>query len=308
MDADNALDFRRLPVWDRAEKVLGQIERLEVGETFTFRMELNPRALVTHIEQQRPLRFAFDIVRQGIEDWRVIVLRVPVNHAGDAAGLFERNPALRCVSRMGRDHLKRSMSEATMRKGTVLSSEDEPRDSLHVISEGAVGVFAGAEQRERLLFDLHAPDFAGEVELLDGGWSIGRTVVLSRNAHIVSIPYEVLRVVMEREPELVSAFALSAAQHVRMLASALAQQTNQPILERIAIALLPYAAPERGMQPAFAPLPNMTQTQLAAAAGTVKEVAARAIAELESLGALQRERGHVAYLDRAKLLAIIDRG
>jgi hypothetical protein len=51
----------------------------------------------------------------------------------------------------------------------------------------------------------------------------------------------------------------------------------------------------------------MTQTQVAAAAGTVKEVAARAIADLERVQALRRERGHIRYLDRAKLLEIIDR-
>lgn len=49
----------------------------------------------------------------------------------------------------------------------------------------------------------------------------------------------------------------------------------------------------------------MTQNQLAIIAGTAKEVAARAVAELEAAGALQRTEGHIARIDRAKLQAYV---
>ncbi len=60
--------------------------------------------------------------------------------------------------------------------------------------------------------------------------------------------------------------------------------------------------PERGLVPAAPSLSTITQSQIAAAGGTVKEVAARAIAELESRKALRREHGHIRYLDREVLL------
>jgi len=50
----------------------------------------------------------------------------------------------------------------------------------------------------------------------------------------------------------------------------------------------------------------MTQLQIAWAAGTVKEVVARAIAELELRGALRRKHGHICELNRARLLDFID--
>ena len=49
----------------------------------------------------------------------------------------------------------------------------------------------------------------------------------------------------------------------------------------------------------------MTQAQLALTAGTAKEVAARAIAELEAAGAIQRARGRIARIDRCKLDAFV---
>ncbi|MBC5828935.1 MAG: hypothetical protein GIW98_01925 [Candidatus Eremiobacteraeota bacterium] len=57
---------------------------------------------------------------------------------------------------------------------------------------------------------------------------------------------------------------------------------------RVASALVVYAPPKDGLHPALPPLPSITQTQIAVAAGTVKEVAARAIAELEARRALKR--------------------
>ena len=70
--------------------------------------------------------------------------------------------------------------------------------------------------------------------------------------------------------------------------------------------LLPYAMPDRGLVPAAHSLSTITQSQIAAAGGTVKEVAARAIAELEARKALRREHGHIRYLDREVLLGLIE--
>jgi CRP-like cAMP-binding protein len=95
------------------------------------------------------------------------------------------------------------------------------------------------------------------------------------------------------------------AQRRRDHMQALATQATMPIIARVAHVLVPYAMPERGLSPARAPLPNLTQAQIAAAAGTVKEVAARAIAELEQRELLKRERGHIRYLDRQGLLDMI---
>jgi DNA-binding GntR family transcriptional regulator len=52
----------------------------------------------------------------------------------------------------------------------------------------------------------------------------------------------------------------------------------------------------------------MTQIELAAAAGTVKEVVNRALAELEDSGAILRDGGHIVKLDRDKLVSEVSRG
>jgi CRP-like cAMP-binding protein len=134
---------------------------------------------------------------------------------------------------------------------------------------------------------------------------LGRTVAVSKTARYATVPFDVVRDLAHREPELLIALGASCAQRTRGLASTLAAQVSKPILVRVAGALLPYAPPAQGLDLALPPLPTMTQSQIAAAAGTVKEVAARAISELERMGAVRRERGHVRYLNRSKLLETI---
>jgi uncharacterized protein (DUF2249 family) len=68
----------------------------------------------------------------------------------------------------------------------------------------------------------------------------------------------------------------------------------------------PIRPPDAGLSPALEPLQRMTQAELAVTAGTVKEVAARAVAELECVGAIQRVKGHIALVDRQRLQAVLD--
>ncbi len=165
----------------------------------------------------------------------------------------------------------------------------------------------GSESRRRALFDLYPFDTFGEIEFFDRGLAIGSTVARSTFVRYAAAPYEVVREIGMRDPELLISLAAAASQRSRALVRAVAAHVSQSILARVAGALLPYAVPERGLHPSLAPLANMTQAQVAASAGTVKEVAARAIAQLEHAQALRRERGRIRYLDRSKLLEIIGR-
>ncbi len=91
------------------------------------------------------------------------------------------------------------------------------------------------------------------------------------------------------------------ARRVRGLTSLLAFQVNLPTMTRMARYLLQHCGDSAGLAPSTGTLPLMTQAQIAAAAGTTKEVAARLIRTLEEANALRRERGHIRYLDRDRI-------
>jgi CRP-like cAMP-binding protein/uncharacterized protein (DUF2249 family) len=307
MITEEVLDLRRLPIWERPSMVLERSDALGTNGSFDFLLEFDPRARIARLEQLRPGQLAFAHRRVAEAEWRVTLTRIHVDPAASSLSTaLSRSPIFAALSDAARTRLAEAMTESTARKGQTICAENEPCQTLGVLLEGALAVFVGAGSRERLLFHLFPFDVFGEIEFFDGGLSLGRTTVLSKTARIATIPYDALNAIVNNEPELLRTLAARSAQHNRTLASALAAQVSQPILSRVASALLPYAAPERGLHSALPPLPMMTQAQVAASAGTVKEVAARAIAELERVQALRRERGHIRFLDRSKLLETID--
>jgi CRP/FNR family transcriptional regulator len=307
MVTHDPLDLRNLPVWERASTVLEESAKLGTGDSLEFLTEVDPRALIARIEQLHPDEFAFEPRHLGGNEWRVRLTRSYFDaHASSLAAAMRRSPVFSTLDENARAQLMESVSEHTARKGQIICAENAACTYLALIVEGAMAVFVGAGSRERLLFHLSPFDTFGETEFFDGGLSVGRTVVLSKTARYATIPFNVLRDVATRHPSFMTTLAATISQRNRTLASELAAQVSQPIIARVAAALLPYAAPERQLHPALPPLPTMTQAQIAAAAGTVKEVAARAIAELERVQALRRERGHIRYLDRSKLLSMID--
>lgn len=301
------MDLRHQHVWERAATVLERADALTPGQSFEFYTELDPRALMTRLEQLRPSQFIFDPRQVAEAEWHVTLERIDAD--GDVASLpvaLRRSPIYNRLDAKTRLRVASAMTERVAKKNDVVRSENEHCETLAIILDGTLASFVGAGARERLLIHLYPFDTFGQVEYFDGGRSVGRVVVLSKTARYATIPYSAIREILGDNTAFLSALAATTAQRNRALVDALAAHVSQPIIARVAAALLPYAAPEQGMHPALQPLPNMTQAQVAASAGTVKEVAARAIAELERSEALRRERGHIRYLDRTKLLGVIE--
>jgi uncharacterized protein (DUF2249 family) len=302
---EEPLDLRALQVWERASLVLEESDKLPAGGSLEFLTEVDPRALIAHLSQLRPSEFSYEHRHVGEAEWRVRLTRETVDPQASSLTTALRRSIFSRLSENARAQLAEAMTEHSARKGQIIAAENSGCTALGLMLEGAMAVFVGAGSRERLLFHLFPFDTFNVSEFFDGGLTMGRTVALAKSTRYATVPFEVLHNLAASERELLLALAAVTAQRNRSLASELASQVSQPIIARVAAALLPYAAPERELHPALAPLPMMTQAQIAAAAGTVKEVAARAIAELERVQALRRERGHIRYLDRAKLLSMI---
>src|SRR5581483_9947169 len=108
----------------------------------------------------------------------------------------------------------------------------------------------------------------------DRGLSNARIVVFSKTARIVKLAWDVVGDGASRYPQLMTALGIVIAQRLRQMNDTITVQGALPILARIARVLVPYAMPQRGLVPAATSLSTVTQSQIAAAAGTVKEVAA----------------------------------
>jgi len=302
------IDLRGLPVWERPDLVRKALDRLPSGGSLTLITDTEPRALSSRVTQDRPDRFVVETRQVGNRVWHLRLTHRPgeATDRNSAAQHLSRCPAFATLDAGVRADLAAAAVWQTGRRGQTLVAENVDWPFIGMVTEGIVArANSGGRERERILYEIFPYELFGVAEYFDRGLKMARIAVFSKTARVLKVPWDVVSRVTARYPELTNALAIVLAQRIRILADALNVQGSLPILGRIARVLLPYAMPERGLVPAATSLSTITQSQIAAAAGTVKEVAARAIAELESRKALRREHGHIRYLDREVLLELI---
>jgi len=203
--------------------------------------------------------------------------------------------------------LARQARARTAKKNERLASPDEAWPYIGILQHGLLGLYsADARERQRLLYLVQRNEIFGVVPFFKSEFANGNSTVLSSDAKFLQIRHEAVHAIAQDRPELMYSLGVVCAQRVEKLASALQAQTFRPVIDRVAESLLPYASPDPGLSPCDPTLLRMTQAHIASAAGTVKEVVARAVAELELGGALRRERGHICELNRTRLLEFID--
>lgn len=302
------IDLRGLPAWDRPTVLREALERLPSGASLTFITEHEPRGLSARVIQEHPERYIVETRRVARGMWRVSMTAREGRDGqrNSLAQFLAGAAAFRGLDEAMFNELSAAAIPQNGRRGQTLVAENSEWPFIGVVTEGIVVRAKGHEtDRERILYEILPLELFGVAEYFDRGLSNARIVVFSKTAQIVKLPWSVVADVASRYPQLTNALGVVIAQRLRQMNDTLTAQGSLPILARIARVLVPYSMPERGLVAANAALATVTQSQIAAAAGTVKEVAARAIAELESRTILRREHGHIRYLDRQELLELI---
>jgi CRP-like cAMP-binding protein/uncharacterized protein (DUF2249 family) len=304
------LDVRGLPVWERPKRVIDVLEALPEDGSLLIVTENEPRGLVTKLSLEQASNVIVENTRIGDREWHVHIKRAEANgehptpasvlkHVAEFSGI--PNEAIEALALRATTH--------SARRGQHVALEHSEWPYIGVVFEGALALSSGdGSSRQRIFYEIFPNEIFGESEFFDNAPTLGRYLSLAKTSRYVRIPRDVVHDVAMAHPQLLAAIGAIVVKRKRDLMHALRMQASMPIIERIARVLLPYAMPEEGLAAAAAPLPNMTQAQIAASAGTVKEVAARAIADLETRGMLKRERGHIRYLDRQKLTDLVNAG
>lgn len=187
----------------------------------------------------------------------------------------------------------------------IVVNENQQFEALGVVLEGRISVNialrgTGGTVRPCMLYLVEPGETFAEFAALDGDTAVGDIAALTDVRYAV-IPKEAVRSAIRRSSAFCDALVDRAMGRARYSINRLAGHLTLPVSVRVAQLLLPYAQNGAGLLPADARLQKMTQAQLAAMAGSAKEVFARTVSDLEDAGALRRERGHIAYLDGEKL-------
>lgn len=297
------LDVRHLPTWERHARIRESFDALEDGASLTVVTDHEPRPLRLQFDGWCGGRFVWTQRHLGVGRWEAAIQRIaPAPGPETVDDVLRRTAALADGRDETRSALARYAIERAYEEGTPIVEQDAHWPYLGVVRTGTVAAIMGSPVgRDLRLFDVYSGETFGNVELLDGGRTVARFVATAAPTRVVLLPRGAVITAMNADAAFARRIATVCAQRVRALAEGYSARVAQPAIARVAAAILPFAPPTAGLSPSLEPLVRMTQIELAGIAGTAKEVAARAVAELETAGALRRLKGHIALVDREKL-------
>jgi CRP-like cAMP-binding protein len=217
-------------------------------------------------------------------------------------GVLARVPYFQSLSPAELRDLARRGATRTVARGDRVFTEGEPCHGLFVILEGAVDVRQTSEAgREQSLHTEGLAATLGEVPLFDGGGYLASAVAVTPTRLLV-LPRAALLGLCRRRPAVALALLEALAQRVRRVATLAADLAFREVTERVARHL---EATARGQGRALAAGITfelaLTQEQLATRLGTVRELVARALAQLRKSGVIAQRGRRVTILDPARL-------
>jgi CRP/FNR family transcriptional regulator, cyclic AMP receptor protein len=181
--------------------------------------------------------------------------------------------------------------------GATIQLQGEPAEAMYLIAAGRVKIYRlSAGGREQILNVIGPGGMFNAVPIFDGGPCPASAEALSDVALLV-LPRQPLLDCVDRHPALARAFLAEFTGRMRHLVDLVDTLALHTVQGRLARLLLDQAAAgERGE--AVAPI---TQAQMAAHLGTVREMVGRTLKSFEALGLIRIDRNAISVIDRAGL-------
>lgn len=172
-------------------------------------------------------------------------------------------------------------------RGDILFWEDDPCDGLHIVESGSAKIYRLSPQgRQYIVRILQEGDTFAEVPAFDGGMNPVNVEALEP-CRVWVIESEKLRALVAANPVFAQKVLANFGEMLRNMVRMVSEMAFYQVTHRLARLISEY--PDE-------PRPHWTQEQLAAQLGTVREVVARSLKELERSGAIRIEdrRIHIA--------------
>ena len=297
--ANITLDARSLQPANKAEHILDAFDKLSMGTILEINEETDPRALRNELAQLRPGKFSWDARNLGSNRWTVRLERIDENAEGEA---FLAHVAPFVTAKGGTiRELAGQMSERTFRAGETIFDEGEMWPYQGVVKHGKVILtLLSPDGKTHTLGERLSHDTLNDSGTFDQGGATTRAEALT-DATVVTLPSEAVLHACRNDAELALGFLTSASQGRRRSIDTIADLAFAHVLQRVAKFLLGYARASVGMTKGLPGVENLSQAQIAAAAGTVRDMAARALLRLKNANAVELDRGRVKAIDRARL-------
>jgi CRP-like cAMP-binding protein len=194
------------------------------------------------------------------------------------------------------ERIRKEAAELSFSTGEILFLEGEPCRGLYLVYSGRIRIFKSSpEGREQVLLIAQRGDSFNDVPVFDGGPNPASSSALEPSV-VYLIPKEALLSLFADCPPALPILKVFSAR-LRHLTSVVEDLSFRSVIGRMARLLLELAVVQGGT----APIPRLTQDEMAARVGSVRDVIGRALKALEAGGAIRLEGHRIYVIDSEKL-------
>lgn len=303
----STFDLRTSPTWDSHNLVCDAFGRLADNDWLHLIYDYEPRPLRRTLEVTFSQRFRWKQRRVASDCWEVRVEKLASPPLYESTLHFmNRCPIFADVSETTKTTLAALAHARSVRRKITIAEQDANWPFLGLVRRGRAHAIAGGPTgRDQILFEIGETEIFGNLGLLDGGTTIARYATLTEGADLLLFPKASVLEATIVDSRFALVLAEASAQQTRAIVELVQARVGKKTVARVAAAIMPYAPVEFGLMPVDASyVASLRLGHIAKATGTVKEVVARAIAELETACAIRRMDGRIAFIDR-QLLATL---
>jgi len=295
------IDARALPATNRSARIFEAFDKLPIGGVVELNEEADPRSLRNEFAQSRPGRFSWDARNLGSGRWTIRLERI--DERADVGTFLSHAAPFQNAKQSTIAELAQVATERSFRAGETIYDVGEIWPYLGFVRSGkVVYTLLSPDGKTHSLGERLTHDPLNESGTFDGGGATTRAEALTE-CTLVLLPSEAVLHAVRNDAELGLGFLAASSQARRRSIDTIADLAFAHVLQRVAKFLMSYAPATTGMAPGLPGVANLSQAQIAAAAGTVRDMAARALLRLKNASAVDLDRGRVKAIDRARLEA-----
>ena len=193
------------------------------------------------------------------------------------------------------ESLGRFVFEKTAEKKEMLLFEGEPAEELYFVVSGVVKVFkTSADGKEQILQLIRPGESFNDAPVFSGGRNLVSAEAMSPVV-LYGIKTRNLKVILQEHPQIAQNVIQALSERVRHLVSLVEDLSFRHVTGRVAKILLEHAGDGAGQSQ------RLTQQEMAAMAGTAREMVGRSLKALEDGGTIRLDRHRIVITDKKAL-------
>ena len=193
------------------------------------------------------------------------------------------------------ESLGRFVFEKAAEKGGMLLFEGEPAEELYFVVSGVVKVFkTSADGKEQILQLIRPGESFNDAPVFSGGGNLVSAEAMSPVV-LYGIKRSNLKVILQEHPQIALNVIQVLSERVGHMVSLVEDLSFRHVTGRVAKILLEYAGDGAGQSQ------RLTQQEMAAMAGTAREMVGRSLKVLEDEGTIRLDRHRIVITDKEAL-------